>query len=176
MDVQFPVDGSWSGAGEEQGESHQASCDTLARDGKENHRGGRAGSCNVRKSRVLLRNHKGVSEETTTGVKEMSAKGELFFPVINVTDCVTNEQYHFYADNAPSHVSASTREFIRFSWASVQAALQGTPGRHCHFDPADQPFFVPLFRCDGTLLTSVVFSRFHPHVKSRLACRIPTVY
>ena len=81
----------------------------------------------------------------------MSAKGELFFPVINVTDCVTNEQYHFYADNAPSHVSASTREFIRFSWASVQAALSGgQPGRHCHFDPADQPFFVPLFRCDGT--------------------------
>ena len=42
---------SWCRAGEEQGESHQASCDTLARDGKENNRGGRAQSCNVRKSR-----------------------------------------------------------------------------------------------------------------------------
>ena len=47
---------------------------------------------NVRKSRVLLRNHKGVSEEMTTGVKEMSAKGELFFPVISVTDCVTKSK------------------------------------------------------------------------------------
>ena len=35
---------------------------------------------------------KGVSEETTTGVKEMSAKGELLFPVINVTDCVTKSE------------------------------------------------------------------------------------
>ena len=35
---------------------------------------------------------KGVSEETTTGVKEMSAKGELLFPVTNVTDCVAKSK------------------------------------------------------------------------------------
>ena len=35
---------------------------------------------------------KGVNEETTTGVKEMSAKGELLFPVINVTVCVTKSK------------------------------------------------------------------------------------
>ena len=34
----------------------------------------------------------GVSEETTTGVKKMSAKGELLFPVINVTECVTKSK------------------------------------------------------------------------------------
>merc|ERR1711876_40153 len=39
---------------------------------------------------------KGVSEETTTGVhrlKEMAAKGELFFPAINVNDCVTKSKF-----------------------------------------------------------------------------------
>merc|ERR1712093_132175 len=39
---------------------------------------------------------KGVSEETTTGVhrlKEMAAKGELLFPVINVNDCVTKSKF-----------------------------------------------------------------------------------
>merc|ERR1712107_521289 len=38
----------------------------------------------------------GVSEETTTGVhrlKEMSAKGELPFPAINVNDCVTKSKF-----------------------------------------------------------------------------------
>merc|ERR1712226_1018541 len=38
----------------------------------------------------------GVSEETTTGVhrlKEMSAKGELLFPAINVNDCVTKSKF-----------------------------------------------------------------------------------
>merc|ERR1711869_76335 len=39
---------------------------------------------------------KGVSEETTTGVhrlKEMASKGELLFPAINVTDCVTKSKF-----------------------------------------------------------------------------------
>merc|ERR1712166_375187 len=39
---------------------------------------------------------KGVSEETTTGVmrlKEMAAKGELLFPAINVSDCVTKSKF-----------------------------------------------------------------------------------
>merc|ERR1712109_298677 len=39
---------------------------------------------------------KGVSEETTTGVmrlKEMTAKGELLFPAINVNDCVTKSKF-----------------------------------------------------------------------------------
>merc|ERR1711904_163852 len=39
---------------------------------------------------------KGVSEETTTGVhrlKEMAKKGELLFPAINVTDCVTKSKF-----------------------------------------------------------------------------------
>ena len=35
---------------------------------------------------------KGVSEETTTGVKEKSARGELLFPVTNVTDCVAKSK------------------------------------------------------------------------------------
>merc|ERR1712196_594560 len=38
----------------------------------------------------------GVSEETTTGVhrlKEMAAKGELLFPAINVSDCVTKSKF-----------------------------------------------------------------------------------
>merc|ERR1712186_30835 len=40
---------------------------------------------------------KGVSEETTTGVhrlKEMSKKGELLFPAINVNDCVTKSKFN----------------------------------------------------------------------------------
>merc|ERR1711959_245288 len=39
---------------------------------------------------------KGVSEETTTGVhrlREMAAKGELLFPAINVSDCVTKSKF-----------------------------------------------------------------------------------
>merc|ERR1711990_838137 len=39
---------------------------------------------------------KGVSEETTTGVrrlKEMAAKGQLLFPAINVNDCVTKSKF-----------------------------------------------------------------------------------
>merc|ERR1719198_79381 len=39
---------------------------------------------------------KGVSEETTTGVKrlrEMATKGELLFPAINVNDCVTKSKF-----------------------------------------------------------------------------------
>merc|ERR1719161_2436217 len=39
---------------------------------------------------------RGVSEETTTGVhrlKQMAAKGELLFPAINVTDCVTKSKF-----------------------------------------------------------------------------------
>merc|ERR1712118_427204 len=38
----------------------------------------------------------GVSEETTTGVhrlKQIAAKGELFFPAINVNDCVTKSKF-----------------------------------------------------------------------------------
>merc|ERR1712188_361200 len=44
----------------------------------------------------MAANCKGVSEETTTGVhrlKEMSAKGELLFPAINVNDCVTKSKF-----------------------------------------------------------------------------------
>jgi len=39
---------------------------------------------------------RGVSEETTTGVKrfkEMAARGELLFPAINVNDCVTKSKF-----------------------------------------------------------------------------------
>merc|ERR1712151_1127669 len=39
---------------------------------------------------------KGVSEETTTGIrrlKEMAAKGALLFPAINVNDCVTKSKF-----------------------------------------------------------------------------------
>merc|ERR1712072_584704 len=39
---------------------------------------------------------RGVSEETTTGVKrlqQMAKKGELMFPAINVNDCVTKSKF-----------------------------------------------------------------------------------
>ena len=39
---------------------------------------------------------------------------QCYWPGI-LANLATNEQYHFYADNAPSHVSASTREFIRLN-------------------------------------------------------------
>ena len=71
---------SWCRAGEEQGEFHQASCDTLARDGKENNRGGRAESCNVRKSRVLLRNHQPEAEDECEGGKHRSSIQASWWP------------------------------------------------------------------------------------------------
>merc|ERR1712150_286775 len=49
-----------------------------------------------RKWTNMANNCKGVSEETTTGVrrlKEMAAKGELLFPAINVNDCVTKSKF-----------------------------------------------------------------------------------
>ena len=39
---------------------------------------------------------------------------QCYWPGI-LANIATNEQYHFYADNAPSHASASTREFIRLN-------------------------------------------------------------
>jgi len=44
----------------------------------------------------MAANCKGVSEETTTGVHrliDMAKKGELFFPAINVNDCVTKSKF-----------------------------------------------------------------------------------
>merc|ERR1719321_2397942 len=47
----------------------------------------------------MVKNCKGVSEETTTGVlrfEQMAAKGELLFPCINVNDCVTKTKFDTY--------------------------------------------------------------------------------
>ena len=54
------------------------------------------------------------------GVKVISAYycehmlQQCYWPGI-LANLATNERYHFYADDAPSHVSASTREFIRLN-------------------------------------------------------------
>ena len=40
---------------------------------------------------------------------------QCYWPGILANLPATNERYHFYADNAPSHVSISTREFIRLN-------------------------------------------------------------
>ena len=39
---------------------------------------------------------------------------QCYWPGI-LANLAMNERYHFYADNAPSHVSASTREFIQLN-------------------------------------------------------------
>ena len=40
---------------------------------------------------------------------------------------VTNERYHFYADNAPNHASISTREFIRLNKPNNEQLLAVPP-------------------------------------------------
>ena len=63
---------------------------------------------------------------------------QRYWPSILANLPATNERCHFYTDNAPSHVSASTREFIRLNKPNTEELLAVPPSspdlnmRDCH--------------------------------------------
>ena len=63
---------------------------------------------------------------------------QCYWPSMLANLPATNERYHFYAGNAPSHVSASTREFIRLNKPNNEELLAVPPRspdlnvRDCH--------------------------------------------